>query len=210
VNPRRIPSSDSPVPIRAVLAVLGTVLALVLLFSFKTPEAPPLAGSVRPGQVAVAPTDSAAGLVPGAAAPVAPSPARASQPARGGVIGGAAASPRVTQAPAAPAATAAPTARPSSSGAITADVAGPIESTPYGDVQVEVKIQNGKIVDVVALQLPYDRRRSAEISQYVEPILHDEALQAQNAQIDAISGATWTSGAYQASLQGALDKAANG
>lgn len=83
---------------------------------------------------------------------------------------------------------------------------GPTEDTPYGTVQVEVKVQSGRIVDVVALQLPFDRRRSAEISQYVEPILHDEALQAQSAQIDGISGATWTSGGYQASLQGALDE----
>jgi uncharacterized protein with FMN-binding domain len=83
-------------------------------------------------------------------------------------------------------------------------VKGPVESTPYGDVQVEVKESAGRITDVVALQLPYDRQHSAEISQYVEPILHDEALQAQSAQIDLISGATWTSGGYQASLQGAL------
>jgi uncharacterized protein with FMN-binding domain len=89
-------------------------------------------------------------------------------------------------------------------------VTGSIEQTPFGNVQVEVKVAGGQIVDVIALQLPYDRRRSAQISAYVQPILHEEALQAQSAQIDLISGATWTSGAYQASLQSALSKLASG
>lgn len=66
---------------------------------------------------------------------------------------------------------------------------------------------NGKITDVKALQLPFDRRRSAEISQYVEPYLRSEALQAQSAQIDLISGATYTSTSYAESLQSAIDKA---
>jgi uncharacterized protein with FMN-binding domain len=94
--------------------------------------------------------------------------------------------------------------------AASADAAGPVEETPFGSVQVEVKVSGGRIVDVVALQLPFDRRHSLQISQYVEPILHEEALQVQSAQIDLISGATWTSGAYQASLQGALDKLTGG
>ena len=73
-------------------------------------------------------------------------------------------------------------------------------------MQVEAKLSGGRIVDIVAMELPSDRRLSQQISQYVAPILHDEALQAQSAQIDGISGATWTSGAYAKSLQGALDQ----
>jgi uncharacterized protein with FMN-binding domain len=84
-------------------------------------------------------------------------------------------------------------------------VKGPVVPTRYGDVQVEVEESAGRIADVVALQLPSDRRRSAEISNYAAPILHDEALQAQNAQIDVVSGATYTSDAYAQSLQAALD-----
>ncbi|MDP9483029.1 MAG: FMN-binding protein, partial [Chloroflexota bacterium] len=75
-------------------------------------------------------------------------------------------------------------------------------------VQVQVTIANGQVADVIALQLPADRSRSAQISQYAEPILRSEALQAQNAQIDLVSGATYTSDAYAQSLQGALDQAA--
>jgi uncharacterized protein with FMN-binding domain len=87
----------------------------------------------------------------------------------------------------------------------SAKLTGPVVTTQFGDVQVEVDTTAGRITDVKALQLPYDRRRSAEISSYVAPILHDEAIQFQSAQIDVISGATYTSEAYAESLQAALD-----
>jgi len=77
----------------------------------------------------------------------------------------------------------------------------------FGDTQVKVTISGGKITDVQALQLPFDRQRSAEISQYAAPQLHDEVLQAQSAQIDSLSGATYTSDSYAQSVQSALDQA---
>ncbi|MEA2668738.1 MAG: hypothetical protein QOJ33_1672 [Chloroflexota bacterium] len=77
----------------------------------------------------------------------------------------------------------------------------------FGDTQVKVTISGGRITNVQALQLPYDRQRSAEISQYAAPQLHDEVLQAQSAQIDSLSGATYTSDAYAQSVQSALDQA---
>ena len=77
----------------------------------------------------------------------------------------------------------------------------------YGDVQVRVTLQGNKIVDVQALTLPSDRERSAEISDYAGPRLRQEALRAQSANIDLLSGATYTSESYQQSLQSALDKA---
>ena len=60
--------------------------------------------------------------------------------------------------------------------------------------------------DVQALQLPVDHPRSAQISSYVQPILRQEVLQAQSAQIDLISGATYTSYAYTQSVQAILDQ----
>jgi uncharacterized protein with FMN-binding domain len=99
----------------------------------------------------------------------------------------------------------APSAQPPTSG--NQQVDGDVIPTQFGDIQVRVVESAGKIVDVKALQLPSDRRRSREISQYSEPILHDEALQAQSAQIDTVSGATYTSGAYRESLQSAIDRA---
>ena len=77
----------------------------------------------------------------------------------------------------------------------------------FGDTQVKVTIAGGRITDVQAVQLPFDRPRSAEISQYASPRLHDEVLQAQSAQIDSLSGATYTSDSYAQSVQSALDQA---
>jgi uncharacterized protein with FMN-binding domain len=89
----------------------------------------------------------------------------------------------------------------------TKTVDGPVAQTRYGDVEVRVVIANGKITDVVAVTLPSDRSRSARISQQAEPILRQEALQAQSAHIDIVSGATFTTEGYAQSLQGALDLA---
>jgi uncharacterized protein with FMN-binding domain len=83
-------------------------------------------------------------------------------------------------------------------------------TTRFGDVQVEITISNGHITDVQAPLLPSDRARSVEISQAAGPILRDEALQAisaKSAQIDTVSGATYTSDAYVQSLQSAIDQA---
>ena len=80
-------------------------------------------------------------------------------------------------------------------------------NTRFGPVQVQVTIANGKVTAVDALELPSDHARSAAISDYAAPILQSEALQAQSAQIDGVSGATYTSIAYERSLQAALDQA---
>ena len=83
-------------------------------------------------------------------------------------------------------------------------------TTRFGDVQVQITISNGLITDVQAPLLPSDRARSVEISQAAGPILHEEALQAvlaKTAQIDIVSGATYTSDAYVQSLQSAIDHA---
>ena len=78
--------------------------------------------------------------------------------------------------------------------------------TPYGPVQVQITVSNGKITDVTALQNPTGRQ-SNQINAYAIPILRQEALQAQNANINFISGATWTSQGYTQSLQSAIDQA---
>ena len=86
-------------------------------------------------------------------------------------------------------------------------VSGDTVQTDYGPVQVQVTTSNGKITNVQALQLPSDNPRSQEISSAAAPLLRSEALKAQNASIDTVSGATYTSAGYQSSLQSALDKA---
>lgn len=89
----------------------------------------------------------------------------------------------------------------------TRTVNGDVVSNRYGDVQVAVVLNGSRIVDVKALQMPFDRPRSQDISNQAAPLLHDEVLQAQSAQIDTIGGATYTSDGYAQSLQSALDKA---
>ena len=78
--------------------------------------------------------------------------------------------------------------------------------TPFGTVQVQVTMQNGTITDVQALQLPTGRGHTQQISSYAGPQLRSEVLQAQSAQVDTISGATYTSDGYLQSLQSALDQ----
>jgi uncharacterized protein with FMN-binding domain len=104
-----------------------------------------------------------------------------------------------------PAAAAAPTPTPvptnkPANGSFT----GAVIPTQFGDIQVRVVISAGRVTDVSALQMPTDRARSAEITQYVTPVLHDEVIQAQSAHIDVISGATFTSEAYAESVNDAL------
>jgi uncharacterized protein with FMN-binding domain len=73
-------------------------------------------------------------------------------------------------------------------------------------VQVAVAEEGTKIVDVKALQLPTEHARSQEISEQVAPMLRSEALQAQSAEINVVSGATFTSEGFASSLQAALQK----
>ncbi|MFI5258214.1 MAG: FMN-binding protein [Candidatus Limnocylindrales bacterium] len=89
------------------------------------------------------------------------------------------------------------------SGQVTGDAV----QTPFGTVQVQVTIQSGTITDVQALQLPTGGGHTQEVSAYAGPQLRNEALQAQSAQIDTISGATYTSEGYIQSLQSALSQA---
>jgi len=93
--------------------------------------------------------------------------------------------------------------------ASAASVDGPVITTSYGDVQVRVSLSGKRLVDVQALRLPKDRSRSVRISANAGPKLRSEALQAQSANINLVSGASYTSQGYIDSLQGALDKAAS-
>jgi uncharacterized protein with FMN-binding domain len=86
-------------------------------------------------------------------------------------------------------------------------VAGDTISTRYGDVQVRVVVSGGRLVDVQAVVLPSDRARSQAISSDAGPLLRNEALRAQSARINTVSGATYTSDGYAQSLQSALDRA---
>lgn len=101
----------------------------------------------------------------------------------------------------------APTGHHSSSGGSSGTYTGSVINTSYGPVQVSVTLSHGKITEVKALRTPSDRPRSQQIAADAIPQLTREALSAQSAHIDAVSGATYTSEGYTRSLQSALDKA---
>lgn len=88
-------------------------------------------------------------------------------------------------------------------------VNGSIVDTEFGPYQVQVTLTGNRITDVNLITTPRDRR-SQRIANGAAPTLRREALQAQNAHIDTVSGATATSEAYAQSLQAAIDASAKG
>ena len=76
----------------------------------------------------------------------------------------------------------------------------------FGPVQVRLTFQGHRIVDAVALQTPNHAAKSRQINARAAPILRQEVLDAQSAQIDTVSGATATSEAYAQCVQAILDQ----
>lgn len=164
---------------RAVPAVIATLIGLGALATFKS----------SPG---VSARSSSALRIKGSAAAAAP--------------------PRRTTTTAAPAigGTGAVTANtPTTVGGAVRTIDGDPVDNPYGTVQVRVTLHGTQITNVTPLQMPVDRQYSAELSQQAAPLLQQEALQAQSAQINILSGASYTSQSYAQSLQSALDKASH-
>lgn len=162
---------------RVVLSVTGTVLGLVALLSFKSHGHPM----------------GTAGALPSAGLPVATSPSTPAGPALSG-------------APPQPGSGAPATSTAANAGA-RRTIAGSAVETPYGVVQVQVIATGSKIDNVSFLQLTAFDGRSQEINGAAAPILLQETMSAQNANINAVSGASYTSQGYVQSLQSALDQA---
>jgi uncharacterized protein with FMN-binding domain len=89
----------------------------------------------------------------------------------------------------------------------TKTVTGDAASTRYGPVQVKLTVTHGKVAAVQAIEYPTGSRRDQQINAYAIPALNQEATAAKSANIDMISGATYTSTGYVDSLQSALNKA---
>jgi uncharacterized protein with FMN-binding domain len=164
---------------RVILAICATAAGLVLLLSFKSH------------------TQSAAPGTSPAAALGSPSPG----PATGGDTGSGAAGGSTGAAKAPSSAAGTPVAGTAKT------VTGAAWPTIYGPVQVQVTVKAGKITAVNALEYPAGTPRDEQINSYAIPQLNAETLAAGSANIDAVSGATYTSQGYIGSLQNALDKA---
>ena len=168
---------------RALLIAGGTVggLGAVLLI---TP--PNLSKTTLIAIDTPAPTPSGASVTPTAAAPT-PSGAPSAKPT--------AAAPTV-----------APTVAPTKPvGGVTGSFTGSVANTRYGPVQVKITVENGKIIDAQAVQAPSGS--NDRYTQKAVPRLREQTIAAQSANVQGVSGASFTSYGWYQSLASAISKA---
>ena len=106
-------------------------------------------------------------------------------------------------------AAAGPDTKPAGHGFADGTYTGPVTDAYYGLIQIQASIQGGRLTTLKVLKYPNDRRTSININRQALPMLRDEAISAQSANVDIISGATLTSRAFIQSLGGALQKASS-
>jgi uncharacterized protein with FMN-binding domain len=204
---------------RAVLVLGGTVAGLAALFSYKSHVAGVAVASTSAPtglSVTASPTTSANGSSLAASSSASPSPAKTAKKTTHKTTPVATAPTKTTPATTAPT-TASPRTTPSKAptrsaspkpSTTTAKAApsgtftGPDENTQYGPVQVQLTVANGKITAANDVQQPADSIGANAVSQ-----LNSEVLTAQSANVQAVSGATYTSQGYLASVQQAVDQA---
>lgn len=165
---------------RIVYAVLATVAGLVLLFSYRT------------SLDVVAPT------APGGAAPAG---------TIGGNSGGSSGGSSGSSSGGSSSSGSSGSGGSASSSLKDGTYTGQSTDTRWGPVQVQITVSGGRITAADAVDYPQSTPRDQEINQYAIPQLVSETLQAQSAQIDMVSGATYTSQGYTTSLQSAIDQA---
>ena len=171
---------------KVLLALLLTAVGLGLLLSFKS----------RPGSGASALGGSALSGSNGSGnSTSATTPASPSAPATSTPSAGTSTTTKTT------------TTAKTSSGAKSGTFTGTSEETRYGAVQVAAVISGGKLTNVTVLQVPENGGYEDQIVSVAVPELKSEALSAQSANIQVVSGATYTSQGYAESLQSALDQA---
>ncbi|WUD76345.1 FMN-binding protein [Streptomyces sp. NBC_00510] len=168
---------------RILLSSVTTVSGVVLLLALKPTTAPFTSQAGAPAQQ-VPPVSAA----PSPAGPD-PSVPVASAPADGRGTGGAQDPGKQGGAPA------------------RKTVTGDVAQTSYGPVQVKITVDGGRIVSAAAVQAPAGTPTSDQLTATAVPQLDQAAVTAQSAQIDTVSGASFTSEGYRKSLQSALDKA---
>jgi uncharacterized protein with FMN-binding domain len=165
---------------RITIAVMGTISALVALFSYHTSTN---SSSASANASAASGTGSSGGTT--STTPDSSSGSSSDSSSSGSSSGSSGSS------------------SGSSSGTFTGDAV----DTRWGVVQVQITVKNGKITKSEAIRYPNGNGRDQEINAYALPQLSSEVLQNQSAGIDAISGATVTSDGYTQSLQSAIDHA---
>ena len=187
---------------KTALLVTGTIAGVVGVLSYNPPQ---LNASIAPTGNATQPQNSPSADVGTQAADSPAQPAPTTSASKKTSKNTTSANAQTTNASASASPT--PTATPTKVAGVSGTFKGDTSQTRWGPVQVEIVVTNGKITDVKTLQYPNGDRRSQNISSQVIPWLQEETLQVQSANISGISGATYTSGGFQASLASALQKA---
>lgn len=185
---------------RIVYALMATVTGLVLLFSYRTSVAPETASALSD----VAPVSS--GTTAAAPAPTPSSTATAS-PSASASSGSSGSSGSAASGSSSGSTSSGSTGQTPSSGLRDGTYTGAAANTRYGPVQVQITVSGGSITDVQVPEYPSSNGRDQQINSRALPTLMDETIQAQSAQVDMVSGATYTSTGYRTSLQSALDQA---
>jgi uncharacterized protein with FMN-binding domain len=187
---------------RAIIALVGTAAGTVLLVGAKSgfghsadAGTLPLAGNQR------------SSANPGGSGP----PAGAVPPGRPGATTGPTPGTAKTTAPGSTTTTApgpkTTTKAPAGNGGMRDGTwNGTSEANDYGNVELSIVVSGGKITNVNVLDYPQAQSRSVQISQSALPKLKQEALKAQSANINTVSGASETSESYRQSLQAAIDR----
>lgn len=186
-----------------MLVVAGASGALLVKLDNPASSAPPAAGAAAP-DASTAPRPSGT-ATPSTAAPATAAPAPATLPRTTPTAKGTVTTP-TTSAARPSATTAAPATATGSAGCSGDPVNGPTVNTRWGPVQVAAVFDgSGALCDIQVLQSPDSHGKSVRINQRALPILTREALAAQSADINIVTGATITSDAYAQSLQSILD-----
>ncbi len=116
------------------------------------------------------------------------------------------ATPTKSDSPSAKPTAAAPTAAPAKPvGGVTGSFTGSVANTRYGIVQVKITVQGGKIVDAQAVQAPTGS--NDRYTQKAVPVLREQTIAAQSANIQGVSGASFTAYGWYTSLTSAIAKA---
>lgn len=178
---------------------MSTVSVLVLLFGYHTSTSSTAAASAQYAVVT-----PATGSSPSSTSSSTSSSASSSTATSNGATSSPTSTPSSTSSSAS---TGTGSSSSDSTSSVTTTVTGTAAQTRYGPVQVELTLTGGKITAVDVVEYPDGNGRDQEINARALPILVSETLKAENASIDMVSGATYTSDGYTASLQSALDQA---
>jgi len=169
---------------RTPIVIAATAAGLVGVLSFHTKASrPTLGGLPAASATAASPTSGAAGSSPAQGASGTSPSSGSSGPAT------------------------VPSTTPATIPSTTRSATGPLVNYNYGELSVSIMASGSKITRVSIASLNDGGNfRSQSIDQESIPTLEQQALQAQNANIQGVSGASYTSAGFEQSLQGALSK----